>query len=157
MHLHNSYQCSPIWQKMTMIFLHRYSGPRCPFSCGRGWSLQLAGENFVRSLQQTVILILIWQWCGKKQVQLRGVKTWWLRSPPECWHSCHGVIETTVYPGDIIVLNTNIWFHSTKVLSLECMYAWMELMNDTGCWYLISVLTQVHGQELSISMVNEFD
>lgn len=63
------------------------------------------------------------------QVQLRGVKTWKLRSPPECWMSCHGEIQTTLYPGDIIIVNTNIWFHSTKV----------------------------HGPELSISMVNEFD
>merc|ERR1711971_111302 len=63
------------------------------------------------------------------QAQLRGVKTWRLRSPPECWMSCHGEIKTTLYPGDIIIVNTNIWFHSTKV----------------------------HGPELSISMVNEFD
>ena len=49
------------------------------------------------------------------KVQLRGVKTWRLRSPPECWMSCHGEIKTTLYPGDIIIVNTNIWFHSTKV------------------------------------------
>ena len=54
-------------------------------------------------------------WPLLAQVQLRGVKTWKLRSPPECWMSCHGEIQTTLYPGDIIIVNTNIWFHSTKV------------------------------------------
>jgi hypothetical protein len=63
------------------------------------------------------------------QAQVRGVKTWYLRPPPECWAVCHGDMETTLYPGDIIIVNTNVWFHSTKV----------------------------HGPELSISMVNEFD
>ena len=78
------------------------------------------------------------------QVQLRGAKTWYLAPPPECWATCHGVMQVhylltiskyldwrylptvfvrtelvphqnTMYPGDVIVVNTNIWFHSTKV------------------------------------------
>lgn len=63
------------------------------------------------------------------QVQLGGVKTWYLKPPPECRFTCPGQIQTTLYPGDIIVVNTNFWFHSTKV----------------------------HGPHLSLSMVNEFD
>jgi len=63
------------------------------------------------------------------QAQVRGVKTWYLKPPPECWASCHGLMQTTLYPGDIIIVNTNIWFHSTKV----------------------------HGPDLSLSFVNEFD
>lgn len=63
------------------------------------------------------------------QVQLRGAKTWYLKSAPECWWSCHGFMQTTLYPGDVIIVNTNVWFHGTKVL----------------------------GPDLSISMVNEFD
>ena len=49
------------------------------------------------------------------QAQIQGVKTWTLRPPPECWWQCHGDMSTTVYPGDIIVVNTNVWFHSTNI------------------------------------------
>ena len=49
------------------------------------------------------------------QAQIAGSKTWYLRPPPECWWSCGRVISTTIHPGDIIVVNTNVWFHSTKV------------------------------------------
>jgi len=49
------------------------------------------------------------------QAQISGVKTWLLRPPPECWWQCHGDMFTTINPGDIIVVNTNMWFHSTKI------------------------------------------
>jgi len=51
--------------------------------------------------------------------QISGVKTWYLKPPPECWWECHGTMETTLYPGDILVVNTNKWFHSTKVVGTE--------------------------------------
>ena len=81
------------------------------------------------------------------QAQVAGVKTWLLRPPPECRWRCHGDLTTTVYPGketpgtwlvtaltslcagDIIVVNTNVWFHSTKI----------------------------EGSDLSIVITNEFD
>lgn len=63
------------------------------------------------------------------QLQISGVKTWYLDPPPECKWACHGRIETTIYPGDILVIDTNKWFHSTKA----------------------------HPGQLSISMVNEYD
>jgi len=63
------------------------------------------------------------------QAQIRGVKTWFLSVPPECSWACHPTMQTTIYPGDIIVLNTNFWFHSTQVL----------------------------GEELSLVITNEFD
>jgi len=53
------------------------------------------------------------------QAQLAGTKTWYLRPPPECWWSCPGQIQITLYPGDIMVVNTNVWFHSTKVTGSE--------------------------------------
>ena len=53
------------------------------------------------------------------QAQIAGVKTWYLRPPPECFWSCPGQLQTTLYPGDIIVVNTNQWFHSTKVSGSE--------------------------------------
>jgi len=49
------------------------------------------------------------------QAQLSGVKTWDLKPPPECYWTCPGSLQTTLYPGDIIVVNTNMWFHSTRV------------------------------------------
>jgi len=63
------------------------------------------------------------------QAQVKGVKTWYLQSPPECWTYCNGIMETTIYPGDIITVNTNLWFHGTKI----------------------------HSPELSVSLVGEFD
>jgi len=53
------------------------------------------------------------------QAQIAGAKTWYLRPPPECFWSCPGNLEITLYPGDIIVVNTNVWFHSTKVSGSE--------------------------------------
>ena len=49
------------------------------------------------------------------QAQISGTKSWLLRPPPECWWSCHGDMEVTINPGDIIVVNTNMWYHSTKI------------------------------------------
>ena len=50
------------------------------------------------------------------QAQLAGVKTWYIAPPPECWWSCPGPVETTLYPGDIMVIHAGLWFHSTKVV-----------------------------------------
>ena len=49
------------------------------------------------------------------QAQISGSKTWYLRPPPECWWTCSGVVSTVLHPGDIIVVNTNVWFHSTNI------------------------------------------
>ncbi|XP_067043156.1 bifunctional arginine demethylase and lysyl-hydroxylase JMJD6-like [Acropora muricata] len=49
------------------------------------------------------------------QAQLSGQKIWTLVPPPECEHICRS-LQVTVTKGDIIVLDTNQWFHSTKVV-----------------------------------------
>ena len=77
---------------------------------------------------------------GTWQAQIKGVKTWYhfialglplkinktctipqhryLKPPPECWWECNGgVISTTLKPGDIIVVKSNWWMHSTKINS----------------------------------------
>jgi len=41
------------------------------------------------------------------QAQVSGVKNWSLRPPPECWWSCPKEMNVTLYPGDVIVVNTN--------------------------------------------------
>ena len=53
------------------------------------------------------------------QAQLAGVKKWYLKPPPECFWSCPGKMETTLYPGDMIVVNSNIWYHQTEVLGSD--------------------------------------
>jgi len=63
------------------------------------------------------------------QAQISGVKTWYLRPPPECASSCHPTMQATLYPGDLIIVNTRLWFHGTKV----------------------------HGPDISLSLVAEFD
>ncbi|XP_011493821.1 PREDICTED: uncharacterized protein LOC105359040 [Ceratosolen solmsi marchali] len=50
------------------------------------------------------------------QAQIRGHKTWILEPPRECHYSCNRV-EVTVNPGEIIVLDTNKWYHQTLIVS----------------------------------------
>jgi len=51
------------------------------------------------------------------QAQITGVKKWTLTPPPECYWSCgNKQMETIVYPGDMIVINTNYWFHATQII-----------------------------------------
>lgn len=50
------------------------------------------------------------------QAQVSGSKTWHLEPPPECSYSCPGPLEIDVHPGDMIIVNTNFWMHSTTVL-----------------------------------------
>nr|CAH0111864.1 unnamed protein product [Daphnia galeata] len=52
------------------------------------------------------------------QAQIRGQKLWSLEPPPECYYQCQAM-EITVQPGDTIVLDTNIWYHKTNVVSEE--------------------------------------
>lgn len=48
------------------------------------------------------------------QAQVTGHKRWSLMPPPECYFDCKQSLEVIVNPGEIIVLDTNIWFHSTR-------------------------------------------
>ncbi|CAF1500009.1 unnamed protein product [Adineta ricciae] len=50
------------------------------------------------------------------QAQVRGRKQWTLRPVPECHFVCQE-FSFTVEPGEIIVLNTNTWYHKTFVAS----------------------------------------
>jgi len=49
------------------------------------------------------------------QAQLAGIKTWYLKPPPECYWSCSGIMDITLYPGDLLFINTNVWSHSTQI------------------------------------------
>ncbi|XP_058943932.2 bifunctional arginine demethylase and lysyl-hydroxylase JMJD6-like [Pocillopora verrucosa] len=49
------------------------------------------------------------------QAQLSGQKMWTLIPPPECEHVCK-TVQVTMQKGEIIVLDTNQWFHSTKII-----------------------------------------
>ncbi|XP_033630557.1 uncharacterized protein LOC117292562 [Asterias rubens] len=48
------------------------------------------------------------------QAQLSGKKTWTLLPLPECENICHE-LQVTVNTGDIIVLDTNQWYHTTRI------------------------------------------
>ncbi|CAF1062162.1 unnamed protein product [Rotaria sordida] len=50
------------------------------------------------------------------QAQVRGRKQWTLRPVPECFFQCKE-LKFIVEPGEIIVLNTNVWYHKTFVIS----------------------------------------
>lgn len=49
------------------------------------------------------------------QAQIRGVKTWTLMPPLECRYACPSPLTVTVQPGEVIVLDTNVWYHSTVI------------------------------------------
>ncbi|XP_045211642.2 uncharacterized protein LOC123563114 isoform X1 [Mercenaria mercenaria] len=48
------------------------------------------------------------------QAQISGKKTWTLIPPPECEKECKD-LNVTVHKGDIFVIDTNIWYHSTFI------------------------------------------
>lgn len=48
------------------------------------------------------------------QAQISGRKSWKLIPPAECEHVCRS-LNVTMSPGDIVVVDTNQWFHSTYV------------------------------------------
>ncbi|RZF36493.1 hypothetical protein LSTR_LSTR015295 [Laodelphax striatellus] len=52
------------------------------------------------------------------QAQLRGKKKWTLEPPPECLYECTKM-SIVVEPGEIIVLDTNKWYHQTNIVSEE--------------------------------------
>lgn len=53
------------------------------------------------------------------QAQIKGTKQWTLEPPPECFFKCRHIHKITVEPGDIIVLDTNKWFHQTTIIGSE--------------------------------------
>ncbi|XP_038070346.1 bifunctional arginine demethylase and lysyl-hydroxylase psr-1-like [Patiria miniata] len=52
------------------------------------------------------------------QAQIKGHKRWTLEPPPECYLECQ-ILEVEVHPGEIIVLDTNKWFHQTLIIGDE--------------------------------------
>eukprot|EP00117_Sycon_ciliatum_P009768 scpid72451/ scgid11932/ F-box protein At5g06550 len=49
------------------------------------------------------------------QAQIVGSKTWTLYPMPECESVCPGKLEATMRKGDIILVDTNNWYHSTFI------------------------------------------
>ncbi|XP_054164429.1 bifunctional arginine demethylase and lysyl-hydroxylase JMJD6-like, partial [Oppia nitens] len=52
------------------------------------------------------------------QSQVRGSKKWILEPPPECYTICQ-VLEVIVNSGEIIVLDTNQWYHQTLIVGQD--------------------------------------
>jgi len=50
------------------------------------------------------------------QAQISGIKTWFLEPPPECAKVCTKSLQADMFPGDMIIVNTNFWMHKTHVL-----------------------------------------
>lgn len=53
------------------------------------------------------------------QAQVIGTKLWVLEPPPECYFECQAQVKVHVRPGEIIVLDTNKWYHSTYITGSE--------------------------------------
>ncbi|KAL3287136.1 hypothetical protein HHI36_001616 [Cryptolaemus montrouzieri] len=52
------------------------------------------------------------------QAQIKGLKQWYLTPPLECSFECHS-FSVTVEPGELIMLDTNVWYHKTTILPGE--------------------------------------
>ncbi|XP_076634798.1 uncharacterized protein LOC143348461 [Colletes latitarsis] len=52
------------------------------------------------------------------QAQIKGQKLWILEPPRECHYNCNR-LEVVVHSGEIIVLDTNRWYHQTRIVSEE--------------------------------------
>ncbi|KAK2588496.1 hypothetical protein KPH14_001077 [Odynerus spinipes] len=50
------------------------------------------------------------------QAQIKGEKLWILEPPRECYYTCNR-LEVVVRTGEIIVLDTNRWYHQTRIVS----------------------------------------
>lgn len=48
------------------------------------------------------------------QAQIKGKKSWYLLPPPECENVCTAV-NITVNRGDVILVDTNQWYHTTII------------------------------------------
>ncbi|XP_074644943.1 bifunctional arginine demethylase and lysyl-hydroxylase JMJD6-like [Tubulanus polymorphus] len=53
------------------------------------------------------------------QAQITGTKKWILEPPRECHYTCPSRVEVVIHPGEIIVLDTDTWYHATLVLGNE--------------------------------------
>ncbi|KAB0800940.1 hypothetical protein PPYR_05294 [Photinus pyralis] len=69
----------------------------------------MGGPGFGAHMHVDNVLYPSWQ------AQIRGKKLWRLAPPPECFYRCREM-EVTVSPGDIIVVDTNRWYHQTHIL-----------------------------------------
>ncbi|ESO98350.1 hypothetical protein LOTGIDRAFT_114702 [Lottia gigantea] len=49
------------------------------------------------------------------QAQITGNKRWILEPPPECYYTCTPHMEIVVKPGEIMVLDANMWYHQTII------------------------------------------
>ncbi|CAL8125523.1 unnamed protein product [Orchesella dallaii] len=49
------------------------------------------------------------------QAQLSGIKKWILHPPPECEAVCPETLMFTIFPGDLLFLETNTWYHETVI------------------------------------------
>lgn len=49
------------------------------------------------------------------QAMITGKKTWYFEPPPECEFECPRHLNATMEPGDILIADTNRWYHSTFI------------------------------------------
>ena len=57
------------------------------------------------------------------QAQISGIKIWTFKPPVECLLKCSLSITAQVKPGEIIIFDSNRWFHSTLITGKELSIA----------------------------------
>ncbi|KAL3186543.1 hypothetical protein MRX96_027357 [Rhipicephalus microplus] len=56
------------------------------------------------------------------QAQIKGKKLWTLKPVPECYSTCHE-LQVVVHPGEIFVVDSNLWYHKTEILGNDLSIA----------------------------------
>jgi len=88
------------------------------------------------------------------QAQIRGSKKWSLEPPPECYYQCQP-IEVVVHPGDTSMSPASLLNYSISYSSLNLFpYFVYAVVLDTNIWYH---KTTVVSDEISIVIGSEFD
>lgn len=52
------------------------------------------------------------------QAQIKGIKKWTFKPPAECMFQCQ-TLTTEVHSGDILIFDSNQWFHATEIVGNE--------------------------------------
>uniref|UniRef100_A0A336KDM6 CSON004451 protein n=1 Tax=Culicoides sonorensis TaxID=179676 RepID=A0A336KDM6_CULSO len=79
------------------------------------------------------------------QAQLRGEKIWSIVPTPECEDLCHS-FSFSVEPGDILLLDTRIWYHETHIPKEAALNLFSDPISSSGGG---SNLSTFEGQVLS--------
>lgn len=92
------------------------------------------------------------------QAQIKGIKRWTIETPTECLYKCQEKYEVDMFPGDISILNKLLIFLFEKCFIIMFFILYFKfcvlVVLDTNLWYHA---TEVLSDEISITIGAEYD